>query len=74
MSVYTPADARQHFDQLLTEAREDHDVMIETPDGDVFVLRRMTHTTFDASLPHLGIHLSRQEITDYIRETRERHG
>ena len=74
MSVYTTADARQHFDQLLFEAKEDHDVMIETPEGDVFVLRRITHTTLDASLPKLDIHLSRQEITDCIRETRERQG
>lgn len=72
MSVYTTADARQHFDRLLTEAREDRDVMIETPEGDVFVLRRMTRTTLDASLPKLGINLSRQEITECIRETRER--
>jgi hypothetical protein len=72
MSVYTPADARQNFEQLLTEARNDLDVMIETPEGDVFVLRRMTHSIRDVSLPKLGIHLSRQEITDCIRETRER--
>ena len=72
MSVYTAATARQHFDRLLTEAKEDQDVMIETPEGDVFVLQRITHATLEASLPKLGIHLSRQEITDCIRETRER--
>lgn len=72
MSVYTTADARQHFEQLLSEARNDLDVMIETPEGDVFVLRRITHSTLDAALPKLGTHLSRQEITDCIRETRER--
>lgn len=72
MSVYTTADARQHFDQLLTEARDNHEVIIETPEGDVFVLRRVLQTTLEASLPHLGLHLSRQEITDAIRETRER--
>jgi hypothetical protein len=72
MSVYTAAAARQRFDQLLTEAGDDQEVMIETPEGDVFVLQRITHTTLEASLPKLGIHLSRQEITDCIRETRER--
>lgn len=72
MSVYTPADARQHFEQLLTEARADREVMIETPEGDVFLLQRITQSTLDASLPAPGIHLSRQEITECIRETRER--
>ena len=72
MSVYTSAAARQHFDRLLTEAKEDQDVMIKTPEGDLFVLQRITHTILEASLPKLGIHLSRQEITDCIREIRER--
>ena len=72
MSVYTYADARQHFDLLFAEARADKDVIIESPEGEVFLLRRMTNDSLSSSLPHLGIHLSRQEITDYIRETRER--
>ncbi|MCI5157584.1 MAG: hypothetical protein D3906_03945 [Candidatus Electrothrix sp. AUS1_2] len=72
MSVYTTADARRYFDRLLTEAKDDQDVIIKTPDGDVFVLQRITHTALEAFLPKLGIHLSRQEITDCIRETRER--
>ncbi|MCI5149957.1 MAG: hypothetical protein D3916_11315 [Candidatus Electrothrix sp. MAN1_4] len=63
---------RQHFDRLLTEAKDDQDVMIETPEGDVFVLQQITPATLEGSLPKLGIHLSRQEITDCIRETRER--
>lgn len=72
MSVYTYADARQHFDLLFTEAKADKEVLIESPEGDVFLLRRMTGDTLSSSLPRLGIHLSRQEITEYIRETRER--
>ncbi|MCI5131660.1 MAG: hypothetical protein D3904_09075 [Candidatus Electrothrix sp. EH2] len=73
MSVYTTADARRYFDRLLSEAKDNQDVIIKTPEGDVFVLQRITHTTLEASLPKLGIHLSRQEITDCIRETRERY-
>ena len=72
MSVYTYADARQHFDLLLSEAKADKEVIIQSPEGDIFLLRRMTKGTLASSLPNLGIHLSRQEITEYIRETRER--
>jgi hypothetical protein len=72
MSVYTYADARQQFDLLFDKAKANEDVIIQFPDGDVFLLRRITKDTLTSSLPKLGINLSRQEITEYIRETRER--
>ncbi len=72
MSVYSYADASQQFDHLLDEAKAKHDVRIQRPNGDVFLLRLVSRNELKDSLPKLGINLSRQEIVDYIREVRER--
>jgi hypothetical protein len=72
MSVYTYADVQQHCERVFDDAKTSNDVMIQSPDGDVFLLRLVTTHHRTSSLPHLDIHLSRQEIVDYIREARER--
>ena len=72
MSVYTDADARQQFEHLLDEAKDKKEVMIQRPNGDLFLLRLVTSNELKQSLPNLGIRLSRQEVVEYVREVRER--
>ncbi len=72
MSLYTYIDARQHFDHLFDEAKEKREVMIQRPNGDLFLLRLVTTHNFRQRLPQLGVNLSRQEIIESIREVRER--
>ena len=72
MSLYTYTVAYQQFDTLFDEAKARHEVMIQRPDGDLFVLRLVKAHGLRQSLPQLGIHLSRQDIVESIREVRER--
>jgi hypothetical protein len=72
MTIYSYADASQHFDLVLEDAKTKHSVMIQRPNGDLFLLRPVKHHEFERSLPRLGINLSREEIVETIREVRER--
>ncbi len=72
MSVYSYTDAAQQFDHLLDEATSKHEVIIQRPNGDIFLLRLVSRSELKDSLPKLGINLSRQEIIECIREVRER--
>ncbi len=72
MSVYSYAEAAQQFDHLLDEAKSKHEVIIQRPNGDVFLLQLVNRHELKDSLPKLGLNLSRQEIVDCIREVRER--
>ena len=70
--LYTYTDAQQQFDTLFDEAKARHEVMIQRPDGDIFVLRLIKAHELKQRLPKLGVNLSRQEIVESIREVRER--
>jgi len=72
MSVYSYTDASQQFDHLLDEAKSQREVIIQRPNGDLFLLRLVSRNELKDSLPKLGINLSRQEIVGYVREVRER--
>ena len=72
MSIYNYGEASPQLNQLLDEAKAKHEVIIQRPNGDVFLLRLVTKNELRDSLPQLGVNLSRQEIMEYIREVRER--
>ena len=72
MWLYTYTDARQHFDKLLDEAKARREVIIKSPNGDLFLLRLVSTQELKEILPDIGVNLSRQEILEYIREVRER--
>ena len=72
MPIYKYHDACQKLDRLLDEARAHHDVMIQSDQGDMFLLTLVTNTHFQNYLPHLDIGRTREEIVSYIREVRER--
>jgi hypothetical protein len=72
MSVYSSTNAVQQFDHLLDEAKSKREVIIQRPNGDVFLLRLVSRNELKETLPKLGLNLSRQEIVDCIREVRER--
>ena len=58
--------------EKLDEARAHHDVMIQSDQGDMFLLTLVTNTRFQNYLSHLDIGLTREEIVSSIREVRER--
>lgn len=72
MSVYQYAEAYQHFADLFLAAKQHQEVFIQSPQGDLFTLQHVRDDDHQPVLPDLGIHLSRQEILQYIRESRER--
>ena len=72
MSVYQYTEAYQYFADLFLEAKQHQEVLIQSPQGELFILQRVIQEERQHPLPELGIHLSRQEILKYIRESRER--
>ncbi|MBF0413443.1 MAG: hypothetical protein HQK70_12135 [Desulfamplus sp.] len=76
MSVYSYAEASSlQFEQLLSEAKEEREVIIQSPNGDIFTLRLVSSNEkkiLPKKVSKIGVNLSREEIVDYIREVRER--
>lgn len=72
MSVYAYTDISEHFEQLFSEAKAEKEVIIKSPDGDFFTLRLFKKQRLEQRLPNLKLHLTRDEILDYIHEVRER--
>ena len=72
MSIYSYVEVRQQFEQLFEAAKTDDDVIIQSPNGDFFLLRMLTQQEMTRTFPQPVSNLSRDEILAAIREGRER--
>lgn len=72
MLTYSYTDAQTHFPDLLKKAKELREVLIQGEDGLCFVIKLLPQKKADYRLPNLNLDLSREEIVDCVRETRNR--
>ena len=72
MSIYSYVEVRQQFEQLFEAAKTDDDVIIQSPNGDFFLLRMLTQQEMTRTFPQPVSNLSRDEILAAIREGQER--
>jgi antitoxin Phd len=72
MTTYTYSKARQHFSSVLDQAREKGEIYIKRKDGSLFVLKPFTKTSSPLDVKGIDIRLSKEEISEYLREVRKR--
>ena len=71
MKTYTYSEARQHFAELLDEARCDGQVQIRRRDGQLFVLQPATQERSPLDVPGVDTGLSAGDSAAWLREERE---
>lgn len=72
MIVYTYSEARQNLAALLDRAAEEGEVRIRRKDGQIFVIKPLSHPTSPLEVPSVNLEISTEEIVRIIREGRER--
>ncbi len=72
MKVYTYSEARQRLATLLDEASTEGEVRIRRRDGSEFVLRPAERKRSPLDVPFVETGITRAEILDLLRESRER--
>ena len=72
MNVYTYSEARQNLSSVLNKAKTMGKVLIKRKDGSSFVIIPETKTSFPFDVPSLKSKVSKKDILDSIRESRER--
>lgn len=72
MRIYNYIDACENLSRLLDEAKKNKDVMIESETGELFIVQLAHQKGSAYNLPNIDLGLSRDEIVNYIKETRER--
>ncbi len=72
MTEYTYSEARQNFASLLDKAKREGEVMVKRKDGSVFVIKPVTGNKSPFDVPGMDTGLTREEIVNFVRETRIR--
>jgi len=72
MLIYSYSDAQQNFTEILNKVKEEHEVLIQEENGACFVIKLLLKKKTDYNLPSIDLDLSRDEIVNFIRETRTR--
>ena len=71
MQTYTEIETA-NLSSLLEQARRDGEVRIKQPDGQIFVLKPETQKSSALDVAGIDLHISTQEIINWVREGRER--
>ena len=71
MRVYSYSEARQQLTELLNRARREGEVEIRRRDGQRFLIRPTQGTGSPLDVPGMDAGLSRDEIVDLVRESRQ---
>ncbi len=72
MTVYTFTEARQKFASILDQARKEGEVIIKRKDGTSFVIKPIPKNESPLDVEGVDLSLTRDQIVEAIRETRER--
>jgi len=73
MHIYTFSEAKQNFSTLLDQAKEEGAVQITRKDGQLFMLTPVPPKTSPLDVTSVDLHLTADEIVDFIREGRDRY-
>ncbi len=71
MKVYTFSQARQNFSAVLDSAEEEGAVRITHRDGRAFTIQPAKHSPSPLAVKRVDVKLSRRDILEAVRETRE---
>ena len=74
MKEYSFTEARQNFASLLNEARQAGIVCIRKRNGEAFYVKPAPKETSPLDITGVDLQVSREDIVDSIRESRERFG
>jgi hypothetical protein len=72
MKVYTYSEARQKFASVLDKAQKEGGVRIRRRDGRLFTIQPITETASPLAVKGVRLKLSRDDIVEAVRESRER--
>ncbi|QTA81866.1 Uncharacterized protein dnl_42200 [Desulfonema limicola] len=72
MTVYNYADVCQNLTEILDQAKNDKAVFIKGLNGELFIIKTVPKKETDYNLPDIDLGLNRDEIVNFVRETRER--
>lgn len=72
MKVYTFSEARQKFSSVLDKAQKEGGVRIRRRDGRLFMIQPVKETASPLAVRGVRLNLSRDDIVDAVRESRER--
>lgn len=72
MTIYTYSEARQNLASLLEKARKEGEILIKRKDGSTFVVRPFQRDKSPLDVQGIDLDISADEISDVIREVRER--
>ena len=70
-SVYTYSQARQKLAAVLEESKKQGEVRIKRRDGQEFVVRPADKNLSALDVRGIDVDISREEIVEYVRESRE---
>ncbi len=73
MREYSFTEARQNFASILDEAKREGVVCIKKRDGETFYLKPAESKTSPLDIEGVELGLSSSEISDLVREGRDRH-
>ena len=71
MKAYNYSEARQQLAELLNRASREGAVEIRRRDGQTFVVRPATRSASPLDVPSVSTDLSRREIVELVRESRQ---
>ena len=72
MTTYTYSKARQNFSNVLDQARKKGEIYIKRKDGSLFILKPFVKSGSPLDVSGVDINISKEEISEYLREIRER--
>jgi len=72
MTTYTYSEARQHLSSVLEKAKQEGEILIKRKDGSIFVVRPFKSNSSPLDIEGIDLPVSSDEISDIIREIRER--
>jgi prevent-host-death family protein len=69
--VYTYSQARQNLAEVLQQAKKNGDVIIKRRNGETFMVRAIKESRSPLDVEGIATNITREEIVESIRESRE---
>lgn len=73
MKIYTYSQARQNLAKILDEAKNEGELRIKRRDGITFTLKPFNQNTSPLDIEGIDSDLTAEELTQIVREGRERY-
>jgi hypothetical protein len=72
MTIYTQSEVEQQLTKVLEDARREGEVRIQAEGGEQFVVKPVKRSVSALDVRGVDLNLSREQIVDAVRESRER--